>query len=507
MNAAQLVVAHPHFGALNYTVLALYFVVMLIVGIRAGRATTGSAGYFIGGGKVHHVLVGLSLLGTYLSALTMMALPAVSYGPADFTWTIQLPFLLLTAVVITKVVLPRYRREGCVSVYEFLERRLHVSSRLIAAVAFIVLSIGRMGLVLYLPALAFHIVTGFSLPATIIVLGVVVTMYTVFGGIRGVILTDAIQVIIFVLGALATLFYVFTPGVDFFAVAREYHKFRVFDWRTDLTQVVTVWLVAQTVFETIRIYATQQDMTQRYMATESTKKANQSVWLSILGYIPLGYLFYFIGVALFVYFTTHPDPFVNVLTKLHRLDALYAYFVVKHMPPGVAGVIIAAFFAASLSSISSSMNSSSAVCVEDFYKRFWGKDKSDEHYLRTAKLLSLVGGVLTVVMGLLFMRIELAQIVWSKIMAVSTTGILGLMALAFLPRRLHPAAPVIGVVSAYVALVIMMYCLQISPSVAFRFPIAKDTGLNFLLWPVVTNLVSFGVGLAADAVLRRGAPE
>ena len=503
MDPAQLVVGHPYFGALNYTVLGLYFFVMLVVGIRAGRSTAGSAGYFIGEGKVHHVLVGLSLLGTYLSALTMMALPAVSFGKADFTWTIQLPFLLLTAVVITKVVLPRYRAEGCVSVYEFLERRIHVSSRLIAAVAFILLSIGRMGLVLYLPALAFHIVTGTSLPGTIIVLGVVVTLYTVLGGIRGVILTDAIQVVIFVIGALATLFYVFSPGVDFFAMADAYHKFRVFDWRMDLTKVVTVWLVLQTIFETIRIYATQQDMTQRYMAAESTKKANQSVWLSILGYIPLGYLFYFLGVALFVYFQANYDPVVETLKQANHLDALYAYFVVKHMPAGLAGLIIAAFFAASMSSISSSMNSSSAVCVEDFYKRFWGKDKTDEHYLLVAKLLSLLGGVLTIIMGLLFMRTHLAQIVWSKVMAISTTGILGLMALAFLPRRLHPAAPVVGVATAYVTLFVMMYCLQISPHVAFHFGIPKDTGLNFLLWPVVTNLVSFGVGLGADAVLRR----
>jgi SSS family transporter len=494
---------HPDFGWANYSVLAAYLVAMVIVGIWMGRSTRGSAGYFTGDGKVNHWLVGLSLLGTYLSALTMMALPAVSFGPADFTWTVQLPFLLVTAVVITRVVLPRYRREGCVSVYEFLERRIHVSSRLMAAVAFILLSVGRMGLVLYLPALAFSVVTGAHLIGTIVVMGTVVTLFTVLGGIKGVIWTDAIQVVIFIVGALATLLFVFAPGVDFMQAATAAHKFRTLDTRLDLTQVVTAWLILQTLFETVRIYATQQEMTQRYMASESTRKANASVWMSILGYIPLGYLFYFVGVALFVFYQANPDPAVEVLREAKRLDSLYAYFVVTRMPPGLAGLVIAAFFAAALSTISSSMNSCSAVCIEDFYRRFWGRDRDDQHHLLVAKSLSLVWGVLTVIMAILMLRISLAQIVWSKIMAVSTCGILGLMALAFLPWKINRWAAIIGVLCSWICLALFMLFLQVRPQVALVYPIPKDAGVNFLLWPVVCNLISFGLGLAIDRIWPR----
>ncbi|OIO93626.1 MAG: hypothetical protein AUJ92_12045 [Armatimonadetes bacterium CG2_30_59_28] len=497
------------FGAGNYVVLATYFLAMLIIGIRAGRQTRGAAGYFTGEGKIHHVLVGLSLLGTYLSALTMMALPAMSFGKADMTWSIQIPFLLITAVVITRFVLPRYREAGCLSVYEFLEQQIHVSSRLLASVAFIALSIGRMGLVLYLPALSFSIVTGFDLMTTLVVMGIIVTFYTVLGGIRGVIWTDAIQVVIFIVGALVSLVYMFDADVNFLAIANAHHKFRVFNWDTRITEVTTLWLVLETVFQTIRIYATQQDMTQRYIAAESTEKANRSVWISILGYIPLGYLFYFIGVALFVYYTANPDPNVELLARAEKLDSLYGYFVVTHMPQGLAGLVIAAFFAASMSTISSSMNSCSAVCVEDFYRRFSRSEKPDDHYLRVAKSLSLVWGLLTVVMGILLMEITRAQVVWSKTMSISTCGMLGLMALAFLPRRIHPAAAVTGFVSSYVALFVMMYCLRLNPTVGFVFPIEKGTGVNFLLWPVVGNLVCFFVALGVDTLLpNRGAePE
>jgi len=494
---------HPDFGVANYAVLFIYFAAMLFIGIWCGRDVGGAKSYFTAEGKVNHWLVGISLLGTYLSSLTMMALPAVSFGAADFIWTIQLPFLLVTAVLITGFVLPRYRKEGCVSVYEFLERRIHVSSRLVAAIAFIVLSVGRMGLVLYLPALAFSVVTGAHLVGTIVVMGVVVVIYTVLGGIKGVIWTDAIQVVIFVVGAIATLFYIFAPNVDFWAVASASHKFRTLDLRFDPTQVVTVWLVLQTLFETVRIYATQQEMTQRYLTAESTAKANASVWMSILGYIPLGYLFYFIGVALFVYYQANPEPAVTILKDAKRLDSLYAYFVVTRMPAGLAGLVIAAFFAAAMSTISSSMNSCSAVCVEDFLKRFGSQDRGDRYYLVLAKSMSLVWGVLTIVMAILFMRIALAQVVWSKVMAVSTCGVLGLMALAFLPWKVNRWAGIAGVLASYACLAVMMLFLQVKPGIAFVYPVPKDAGMSFLLWPVICNLVSFGVGLLIDRISPR----
>jgi SSS family transporter len=499
----HIVLPHSDFGTVNYTVLIVYFIAMLAVGVWAGRSEKGAKEYFTGGGKIPAWLIGMSLLGTYLSSFTMMALPASSFRDNDFTWSIQLPFLLLTAVVITSFVLPRYRASGCLSVYEFLEKRIHISARMIAAVAFILLSIGRMGLVLYLPSLAFSVITGAPLIPTILIMGVVVIFYTVVGGMKGVIWTDAIQVVIFVAGAIATLFFVFAPGVDFWAVANASHKFRMLDWGTDITKPVTLWLILETIFQTIRIYATQQEMTQRYVSTESTREANTGVWISILGYIPLGYLFYFIGIALFVFYQVNPDPGVKILTDAKWLDALYPYFVVNHMPAGVAGLVIAAIFAAAMSTLSSSMNSCSAVCIEDFYKRFFAKNRNDEHHLLVAKWMSLGWGLLMVGMAILFMNIEEAQPVWSKIMAISTCGILGLMALAFLPWRVNKWSGLIGIIASYATLIALMFFLQAAPTWQLVYPIPKDSGVSFLLWPVITNLVCFFVALTIDRLWPR----
>jgi SSS family solute:Na+ symporter len=297
-----------------------------------------------------------------------------------------------------------------------------------------------------------------------------------------------------------SLFYIFSGvsagGGDFWALAAEHGKFRVLDWGTGLStpeffgSVVTLWLVLETIFQTIRIYGTQQDMTQRYMATPSTAQANRSVWIAILGYIPLAYLFYFIGSALFVYYQAAPDPNIPALSEAGRNDAIFPYFVVTQLPAGIAGLVIAAVFAAAMSSIDSGMNSSATVCVEDFYKRFWGADKPDEHYLRTARGLTIILGLLATITALMLMNIASAQIWWSKIMAYTTNGMLGLMALAFLPIRVHRWAAVIGFACSWVAL----FCMT------------TFTEIVWLLYPVVGNLVCFLVALALNAVFPKGDP-
>lgn len=494
-------IQHPHFGLANYTVIGLYLAGMLLVGGLISRRIRTTSAFFVAEGKLGFVVVGLSLLGTYLSALTMMGLPGAAFGKFDMLWSIQLPFLIITGFVITRFVLPRYREAGVISVYQYLEQRIHISSRLIASFCFLMLQIGRMGLVLFLPALAFHIVTGAPLLWTIVVMGVVVTLYTVMGGIEAVMWTDAVQVIILATGALLSLIYVFVDvsaaGADFLAIANAHHKLRMVDWGEGLsfgeyfTKFLTVWLILQTIFETIRIYGTQQDMTQRYVTARSTREANKSVWLAILGYIPLGYLFYFMGAAMFVYYQVVRDDNVPKLLEMGRADAVYPYFVVTKLPAGVAGLVIAAIFAAAMSSIDSGMNSASTVCIEDFYKRwhtYRNRVKSDQHYLAVARWLTFAWGALAIAMAILMINIKYAQVAWTEVMALSTNGVLGLMALAFLPFRIRWSAAIIGFVACYAIVLYMKFC----------------TPINVLIWPVAGNLVCFFVALLVNPLLRAG---
>jgi len=503
---AKIEVPSPDFGALNYAVLVLYLLAMLGIGWWTSRRIKSTRSFFIADGRLNWFVVGVSILTAYMSALTMMALPGVSFRKLDWTYAIQLPFLILTAFVITRFVLKRYREAGVISVYQYLEDRIHISSRLMASFCFILFSIGRMGLVLFLPALAFSMVTGAPLLPTIVVMGVVVTVYTVMGGMEAVIWTDFAQAIVMVAGAAVSVGYVLvgTGAGEFARIAAEHHKFRIIAPGFDVTKLITIWLILETIFQTIRIYGTQQDIAQRYMTTPSTKKANRSVWIAILGYIPLGFLFYFIGSALFVYYKANPDPAVAALIANGRADSIYPYFVANTLPPVLAGLVIAAIFAAAMSSIDACMNASSTVCVEDFYRRFRGEEPGDHHYLNAARWLTILWGVLCTVMAILFINITTAQIVWGKIMGISTNGVLGLMALAFLPRKVNKWAAGIGFVTSYLVLFAMMWFIQIAPTFAVTYPVTGGK-ISFLLWPVIGNLWCFGVGFLLSLVLPRPA--
>ena len=355
----------PGIGAVNWGVIIIYLAGMVAIGVWAGRRVKSSRGFFVAEGRMSPLLVGLSLLGTYLSSLTMMALPGKAFGPEDFLWTIQLPFLLVTAIIITSFVLPRYRQAGVISVYQFLEQRIHVSARLLASFCFLMLSIARMGLVLYLPALAISQITGSRLDMTILAMGLIVTLYSVIGGVEAVIWTDAVQVVVLSAAAVLSVGYVLVDigaaGANFGELAQGYHKFRMWEPSLNVTKLCSTWLILETIFQTVRIFGTQQDMTQRYMATDSTAKANRSVWISILGYIPLAYMFYFIGGALYIYYAAHaagghPDPYITGLlaAKKPKFDAVYPYFMITRLPVGISGLALAGIWAAAQSTISSS---------------------------------------------------------------------------------------------------------------------------------------------------------
>jgi len=479
-------VVRRSFGAVNFAVLGGYLILVLLIGVLAGTRIKGTRSFFIADGKMNYVVVGLSILGTYLSALGMMGLTGAAFGVHDWTYTIQLPCLVITAIVITSLVLPRYRAAGIVSIYEYLEQRIDVSARLAASGCFLLFAVCRMGLLLYLPGLAMSTITGMPLWMCILSMGVIITIYTAVGGIEAVVWTDVVQVIIFVVGSFLALGYIFREMdvSQFVDIGRQYNKFRVIVPGFSVTKITTAWLVLETIYQTIRLYGTSQDLAQRYMATDSTEHANRSLWIGILGYIPLAFLFFFIGTALFAYYQVHPD--VNLPAKA---DRVFPYFVANKLPAGLAGLVIAAIFAAAMSSIDSLMNSSSTVCVEDFLKRFAKVERTDEQYLKRARFLTLLWGTLAIVMGLLCMRIEYAQIMWGKLMGISTNGILALMALAFLPFKVNKWAAMAAFAFSYVCLFVMM-----------------GAGINFLLWPVIGNTVCFLLALFLHPLFSRGEP-
>jgi Na+/proline symporter len=148
------------------------------------------------------------------------------------------------------------------------------------------------------------------------------------------------------------------------------------------------------------------------------------------------------------------------------------------------------------------MNSNSTVCIEDFYRRLSRVEREDRHYLTVAKWLTVGWGACATLMAVSLMAITRAQDVWAIIMGVCTNGMLGLMALAFLPWRVNKWAAIAGFAASYLTLFTIMWFLQVKPHLTLTYPLPKDSGISFLLWPVIGNTVCFGVALGVDGLLR-----
>ncbi|MCC6489555.1 MAG: sodium:solute symporter, partial [Candidatus Hydrogenedentes bacterium] len=196
--------AHRSMTVLDYTVMGAYFALLLAMGFYFSKRTSTSADFFLGGKRVPWWAAGISIFGTLLSAITFLAVPATAFR-SDWVYFIGNVVSIIVAPIIVYAYLPFFRRLDVTTAYEYLEKRFNYGVRLFGSVAFLLFQLGRVGIVLYLPALMLSTATGLDVRVSILLMGVITTAYTVMGGIEAVIWTDVLQVIVLLGGALLSL--------------------------------------------------------------------------------------------------------------------------------------------------------------------------------------------------------------------------------------------------------------------------------------------------------------
>lgn len=381
------------FGSLNWLTLILYLGGLMFIGYLCARTTKSTDDFYLGGQSIPWWAAGMSIFGTTLSAITYLALPARVYGTS---WSVILlnAGILIVAPLIVYAYIPKLRKINAVTAYQFLEDRFDLGLRLFGSASFIVFQLFRMGIVVFLPALALSAVTGFGLTLCIVLMGIIATIYTAFGGIKAVIWTDVIQVVVLMGGALIALFLVVTHLEGGFgelvSIGKEAGKFHMpgieWSWAADSFMV----LLLGAVFSNALVpYTSDQAVVQRYLTTSSEKEAQKAVWTNALLAIPASFIFALMGIALFVFYKTNPD----LLGPLQKNDQILPWFVANQMPAGLAGLVIAGVFAAAMSSLDSSMHSITTAVSNDYVKRF-RQHWSESDQLRFARILVAVLGVL-----------------------------------------------------------------------------------------------------------------
>ncbi len=466
------------FEFLDYMVLTLYLSLMVAVGIYFARRGSTTEDFFLAGRKIPWWAAGLSVFGTQLSAITFMAIPATSYG-SDWRRFVGSVMLLPVMLLVIYCFLPLFRRLDVTTAYEYLEARFSVSVRVLASAIFILFQLGRMGIVLLLPAIALSAVTAMDTYLCIALMGLLATIYTVLGGISAVIWTDVLQVFVLIGGALLCLLVTIQDVGGWSAMieaAQAADKFHIFDWRWSSSDMVAWVLMVGFLFTNLVPYTSDQTVIQRYLTTPDEKQAAKGLWLNLIITIPTGILFYGLGTALYVYYTSHP---LEQAMLPAATDQLVPWFVVTHLPSGVAGVVVAGIFAAAMSSLDSSMNSISAAVVNDFVGRFSSADESRDD-LKLARRLTLVLGIIGTGAAMMLATFEIKYLFdfFQKVLGLFGGGLVGVFLLAVFTRRCNAIGALAGLLTG----------------AATTMAVAFGTDINFLLYAAVGSCTCFGVG-------------
>lgn len=432
----------PDFGLTNWIVLLIYLSGMLFLGFFFMRKEASANYFFKGGGRIPWWAAGMSIFATMLSAITFMAVPAFTYASDWKRYLMAVTILLMTYPVV-KYYLPFFRRLNVTTAYEYLEHRFNYTVRLTGSVIFIVFMIARMAIVLFLPSLALTTVTGIDIYTCIILMGLITIVYCTMGGVEAVIWGDVIQGFVLLGGAFLSIVFL-VNGTDggltkIINIAIEHDKMAIFDFSFDLTSA-TFWVVVfGGLANNLITYTSDQAVIQRYMTTSSEKAASKSIMLNGVLSVVVSLVFYFIGTAMFGYYKTNPEL---LDFTMERADSIFPYFIMTQLPVGVVGLLIAAIFAATMSTVSTNINSLSTAFTVDIYQRLF-KGASDKRQVLVARLSGILLGAVGIVIALLMATWSIQSLYdyFQYVLGLLSSGLGGLFFIGiFLPRVKTKAA-------------------------------------------------------------------
>ena len=441
------------FGAMAWAVVGVYALLMVGMACFFIFKKKDEAAYFRGGNKIPWYVAGMSIFATMLSSITFIAIPTQAYLQ-DWRYFVMAFFIIGMAPVAIFYYLPFFCRLGITSAYEYLEKRFNLGVRLFGSAAFIVFMVCRVAVVTLLPAIALNAVTGISIDACILLCGILTMIYCSLGGLEAVIWSDFVQGIVLMGGAVSVLvILIMKTGPEgahfatFWQTANESGKTAMWDFRFLLSQPV-VWVVAvQGLISNLSSYTSDQCVIQRYIATPDERATRRSLWFNGCMSIFAQIVFYGIGTALFAFYKTNPSAMDVTMPKG---DSILPIFMATGMPPWLAGLVIAAVFAATISTLSANLSSASTAVVTDYIKRF-KPDISGKAQIRCGQMATYAIGLVGIFAALSLSRMESSALFdnFNKYIAMLTAGLTGLFFMGVFMPRIKGLAAVIGLSANY----------------------------------------------------------
>jgi SSS family transporter len=468
---------------LDLAIIALYLVSITLFGLRFRKRHRSLRDYFLAGRDIPWWAIALSIVAAETSTLTIISIPGLAYD-TNLTFLQVVMGYLIGRVVISFVLLPHYFRGDLYTAYELIERRFGRGLRSLTAGLFLLTRTAAEGVRVYAVSIVVAIALGTGEVASIAIITALTLIYTFEGGLAAVIWTDVVQTVVYVGGTLVGLWTILhlVPGgwSAVHAAAAGAGKLQVFDFTPSLWLPYTFWagLIGGTFFITAS-HGTDQLIVQRLLAARSRKQSVTALLSSGVAILFQFALFLIVGVMLWAYYRVPSAAF-------GKPDRIYPTFIVRQMPHGVSGLLIAAILAAAMSNLSAALNSLSSSAIMDFYLRL-RPDADEQRRMRLSRLATFFFAL--VLFGLAVFSLHKAGRVVEvglQIASVAYGALLGVFLLGVLTRRANQRGATVGMVFG---LSVDLYLWQ-------------RTHVPWTWWVMIGVIVTFAVGYVASSVQR-----
>ncbi len=456
--------AANHLGWIDYGIFIIYLLITIAIGLYFSKGQNDIKEYLMAGKSMKSLVVAITVMVSVFSGISFLGFPAEVYSNG-MGYSLLAFTSFVTTPIVNSLFMPFFHRVKLFSAYQYLEARFTGKLRTTIAVIFLSRTLLWLSLVIYAPALALEHVTGFPLWVLVLAMGCITTFYTTLGGMKAVIWGDVLQFIV-LMGGLLAILVVAVGGTEgglsgVWATGLESGHIS-FDFSLDPAIRVTVWgVILGGSAHNLVLLATDQTSIQRYMTAKDLSTAKRSMWIKAFVWVPCAFLFYFTGLVIYCFYQGIGfDPMSS--GNLLNVDQILPFFVVNEMPQGFAGLIIAGIAAASMSSISSGVNSMTTVSLVDLVGPYSKKELDEAKKLRYARIMTvLYGAVITIIA---FYAGRFGSLLEAPVRIFGLLGgpLLGLFLLGMLSPRANSQGAIIGWVSGTLISLMVVFTTDIS---------------------------------------------
>ena len=464
-----------------------------------------SATEFTNAGKsIPGWVIGMSIFSTYVSSISYIGNPGKAFASDwnPFVFGLGIP---IASFFAAKFFVPFYRNNGSVSAYAFLEERFGAWARYYASACYLLTQMARMGSILYLLAMPMNVLMGWDLQIVIIITSIAIILYSMLGGMKAVIWTEAIQGFILIGGALVCLLVLlfsmpegpmqtFEIGMNTLLEGTDRCKFSLGSFSLTELGEATFWVtLIYGVFINLQNYGIDQNYVQRYHTAKTEKEAKNAALFGGWLFIPVSAVFFMIGTALYAYYQVMPDAQVTEYVSGGKPDYVFPYFIVNSLPAGLTGLLIASIFAAGMSTVATSVTSCATIIYTDYYRKI-RRHPSESESLLTLKASSVLVGVVGVIVAIALTNVESILDAWWILSSVFSGGMLGLFLLGYISKKVKNVHAFLGVLAGFIVIA------WISAAEWLGLP---ALGLHGYLAIVLGTMSIFIVGFALSVIIPR----